>query len=232
VPFFRHKEGDPVSDELPSAEQRQPLSSEERKRLSAWYDKYGALVVRAVRQELRAWAAGHAAGHSAVAQSVWRSIAEHHVDEMMKVDPRDNNSAESLLLRVACKHCWKPNKAAQRHPAWHLEDARAGPERVGFDPQDEERAVPPLAAAITRELEALLASIGGSAEGQTAARALARVEGGIELIGRLSDRQRRVLALKIAGRKRPEIAADLDLDLREVDRVWKDVSKIAEETSD
>jgi hypothetical protein len=215
------------ADQESSGAQRR-LTEEEKRRVDAWYEEHGEAVNREVRRWLRNKTAP-VASRSQVAQSVWASFMDKHLDE---VDVGDQNSASALLTKAAKRHCEKHNRRATRHPNVSGETFACGDttsdERAGFDATDT-RELAPEVAVLIQEFSQLFRSLEATPAGLAVRQALAVSGKGIGLVERLDGQEREVLGLKLAKWTRPEIARQLNLDEVEVDELWKSVKHKAQQ---
>lgn len=213
-----------MSDKPPS-----PLSEEQQALVAAWYQRHGPAVVAEVRRQLRvATRQKKAVSDFSVAGSVWESFLDHHLDE---VDLSNDDGVWSVLVRAVRRHCNAWNRSAQpdRHRVVSMH-APMSPERgdsgEGFTHADH-RELAPEAAVLIEELTALI-DLPDVAEEPVIGRALARLDRRMDLHRLLTALERKVLVLKLAGKTRGEIAAQLDIEKHEVDDAWKSVCRKVE----
>jgi hypothetical protein len=152
-----------------------------------------------------------AASVSALAQSIWASFMENHLDEVAQ----DPEGAWAVLAKAARRHCEKWNRRATRHPQSSLDE-----------PGADVRTPAPEIAVLAREYADLFELLSGDDReeaGGKVARSAAEVPAGF--VQNLTPGERAVLGLKLAGRPTKDIAAQLGLDETEVRRFWQSVRK-------
>lgn len=215
-----------------------PLTAEQQVAVGEWYERYGAKLLGVVRNRL--WEVARVqvpTSHSSVAQAVWNSLQAKHMHE---VDIRDPDSAWALLLRLSWKHTDTLNKRAwnrvKRDQATHSINAgsadNAEDSASGFDPADERRT-DPARSFVARECAAVLRQVDlPVAVVDLAGEALSQVEQADSLAGGLSDVEKVVLAYKLFGMTRDEIAEALQelepgIHKRQVDAVWSRIKRQA-----
>jgi hypothetical protein len=218
-----------MSEKQPPPSKRQ-LSEEEKAKVTAWYQQHGPAVVQEVRKWLRRFTiANRVVSPTTVAGQVWESFLSKGIDD---VDLTDEKGVWAVLAKAAKRHCETLNRAATRHPRVSLNvrltsaDGEVGGS-AGFDPADT-RELAPEVVVLINECAALFHLL-TTEEKEGVGEALARVEGSMDLLSRLTDQERHVLALKMAKMTRPEIAARLDVETYDVDKSWMSVLEKAED---
>jgi DNA-binding CsgD family transcriptional regulator len=198
----------------------------ENERVAEWYRRHGAGVVSEVRRLLRASTRVRAGvSTSDVVASVWASVMDGHLPE---IDRGDENGAWAVLARAARRHCEKWNRRATRHPHLSLDAMLRDDDQSGGVDLADERQVLPEVVVMANECAELFRLLGEGDAESVGSLVLPRAEEVIGLVRRLRDREREVLGLRLAGRKRQEIAQRLGVENHVVDEHWKSVRAKAE----